>query len=274
MAVQLHPGDHIQVRRRNGIYHHAIVDEAGWVIHFGDVRPDKARGTIRKDTVQIFSSGDRIEVVRYGRCFNPPEVVRRARSRLNEGEYHLIFKNCEHFAVWCKIGVQRSVQVERTVTALGGVSGSVGARSAALAAVGVAAAPGLGGGAQLMSGLAGLGGNAIGGAAIVAAAPAAVATTAMHHAFRDESHLSHEERHARRNARTASTSGAVSGTAASLALVGLAGIPGYSAVGITTGLAALGGTMAGGLMVVALIPVGAAVLAGVLAYKKRKDVIN
>ena len=39
------------------------------------------------------------------------ETVRRARERVGEEEYNLIFKNCEHFALWCKTGVEESTQV-------------------------------------------------------------------------------------------------------------------------------------------------------------------
>ena len=49
--------------------------------------------------------------------FSPKETVRRAHSRLGEKEYHLLFNNCEHFALWCKYGVNRSVQVEEAMAA-------------------------------------------------------------------------------------------------------------------------------------------------------------
>ena len=45
------------------------------------------------------------------RIFSPEETVRRARERVGEEEYNLIFKNCEHFALWCKTGVEESTQV-------------------------------------------------------------------------------------------------------------------------------------------------------------------
>lgn len=45
------------------------------------------------------------------RIFSPKETVSRARSRIGEGGYSLIFHNCEHFALWCKTGVSTSEQV-------------------------------------------------------------------------------------------------------------------------------------------------------------------
>ena len=48
--------------------------------------------------------------------FSPKETVKRARSRLGEKAYNLLFNNCEHFAFWCKYGTSKSVQVEKAVT--------------------------------------------------------------------------------------------------------------------------------------------------------------
>ena len=45
------------------------------------------------------------------RIFSPEETVKRARERVGEEEYNLIFRNCEHFALWCKTGVEESTQV-------------------------------------------------------------------------------------------------------------------------------------------------------------------
>ncbi len=41
------------------------------------------------------------------------ESVDRAYSRLGEKGYDIIFKNCEHFAMWCKTGVAYSSQVKK-----------------------------------------------------------------------------------------------------------------------------------------------------------------
>lgn len=57
--------------------------------------PVKYRGLLRK--IQVFP---------------PEETVRRAESRIGEKEYNLISNNCEHFAIWCKTGLNESYQVE------------------------------------------------------------------------------------------------------------------------------------------------------------------
>ena len=45
------------------------------------------------------------------RIFSSEETVKRARERVGEEEYNLIFRNCENFALWCKTGVEESTQV-------------------------------------------------------------------------------------------------------------------------------------------------------------------
>ncbi len=52
--------------------------------------------------------------------YSPEETVERAKSQLGEGDYNLVFNNCEHFAVWCKTGVKESSQVQRFLEAVVG----------------------------------------------------------------------------------------------------------------------------------------------------------
>lgn len=43
---------------------------------------------------------------------SPKETIERAQKRLNEKEYNLITNNCEHYAIWCKTGINDSHQVD------------------------------------------------------------------------------------------------------------------------------------------------------------------
>ena len=54
------------------------------------------------------------------KLYSPAETLRRAKSRLGEGSYHLIFNNCEHFVIWCKTGVSESHQVNQILKAITG----------------------------------------------------------------------------------------------------------------------------------------------------------
>ena len=44
--------------------------------------------------------------------YSPAETVARARSRLGQRGYNLLLNNCEHFAIWCKTGLEKSEQVD------------------------------------------------------------------------------------------------------------------------------------------------------------------
>ena len=47
--------------------------------------------------------------------YSPEETIRRAKSRLGESKYNLIFSNCEHFAIWCKTGIRESHQIDSLI---------------------------------------------------------------------------------------------------------------------------------------------------------------
>lgn len=47
--------------------------------------------------------------------YSAEETVKRAKSKIGETEYSLIFNNCEHFAIWCKTGIHESRQVENVL---------------------------------------------------------------------------------------------------------------------------------------------------------------
>ena len=46
------------------------------------------------------------------KLYSPSETISRAKSRLGESNYNLLTNNCEHFAIWCKTGIEESHQVK------------------------------------------------------------------------------------------------------------------------------------------------------------------
>jgi hypothetical protein len=101
--------------------HYGIYTGNGRVIHYaakngdfgGDIR-------VRETSIEKFANGRKCELVPGGfgaKHFSREEVVSRARSRIGEENYSLVFNNCEHFALWCKYGTSKSVQVEKALTA-------------------------------------------------------------------------------------------------------------------------------------------------------------
>lgn len=54
------------------------------------------------------------------KLYSPQETVERARSCIGQRGYDLLTHNCEHFAVWCKTGVEKSEQVDEMLNLIVG----------------------------------------------------------------------------------------------------------------------------------------------------------
>lgn len=134
-------GDHIYVRRANGLYaHHGIDCGDGSVIHYSGEHWYSPR-SVRRTSIEAFARGDEVLVRDYTefmrrlrdtknlpqrlhlqlsdllrgsksrKAFTPNAVVSRASSRLGESRFDIILHNCEHFATWCKTGISDSEQI-------------------------------------------------------------------------------------------------------------------------------------------------------------------
>gem|GEM_PF-2322864 len=114
------PGDLLWVDR--GLYHHCgIYEGEGQVIHFAaskgsEINPESA--VIHRTTFERFKKGYPVRVIDIDDSFPPDETLRRARSRIGEKGYDLATNNCDHFAIWCKTGEHRSIQVEEVKNVL------------------------------------------------------------------------------------------------------------------------------------------------------------
>ncbi|WP_462180200.1 lecithin retinol acyltransferase family protein [Pseudoalteromonas gelatinilytica] len=98
-------GTHIQVER-TGYTHHGIYIGNNKVIHYSGFHRPGNKGKISLTSLSNFCRGS--EAIEYlaksflkGNQFSKNEIVKRAKSRLNEDSYNLVFNNCEHFANWC-----------------------------------------------------------------------------------------------------------------------------------------------------------------------------
>jgi hypothetical protein len=263
-------GDHIYVDR--GLYaHHGIDMGDGWVIHFASSNGTKTGALIRWAAIEDFAGDAEVTVQAYGFRFDANEAVERARSMLGQSGYDLFANNCEHFATWCVTGEHSSAQVERAaagagLVGVGAVVPSVGVGLVSM--LGEAAALS---GPNLMSGLAAVGGTVVGGIVVLGAGTGLLAGGTMCRALRDKPTLTDEERQARRIGRYGAMGGAVVGVGVAVHAVGAMGLAGYSAAGLTSGLASLGalvgGSMAQGIMAALFIPALFAVGIGYLLYR-------
>jgi hypothetical protein len=108
----LAPGAHI-VTPWFGFAHHGIYVGEGKVVHYGALVYDIIRRPVEEVTLDSFTGGRPLFVVKHAEgVFEAERVIRRARSRIGESRYRLMSMNCEHFAEWCLHGEHRSFQVE------------------------------------------------------------------------------------------------------------------------------------------------------------------
>jgi hypothetical protein len=126
-------------------------------------------------------------------------------------------------------------------------------------------------GPNLMSGLATVGGSVVAGMVLLGGLSGLLAGGTMCIALRDKPMLPDEERRARRVGRYGAVGGAVAGVGVAVHTVGALGVAGYSAAGLSSGLAALGGVVGGGMAqgvtATLLIPALFAAGVGYLLYR-------
>ncbi|MBT2684226.1 lecithin retinol acyltransferase family protein [Bacillus sp. ISL-37] len=95
-------GDHLYVNRWLGLdySHHGLYLGRGNVIHYSQFE-------VRIDSLEDFAQGGKIHVMDSDLIYTIETVIRRAKSKLGEEEYDLLFNNCEHFVNWCRNGERR-----------------------------------------------------------------------------------------------------------------------------------------------------------------------
>ncbi|XP_019642089.1 PREDICTED: retinoic acid receptor responder protein 3-like [Branchiostoma belcheri] len=90
------------------------------LLSFSGVRTGKAQ--VREDSFWDVAKDSLVRINNYKDQNGPvppgSEIVERARSKLGEEGYNVLWKNCEHFATWCRYGKEQSQQAV--------VAGSVG----------------------------------------------------------------------------------------------------------------------------------------------------
>jgi len=123
----LQTGDVISIDRL--LYrHYGVYAGNGKVIHYAAENGDFGRdASVRETSLEKFTRGWKYNIVQFAghQPFSGEETINRARSRIGEKSYNLLFNNCEHFALWCKTGKSKSAQVETafaTTAVLGAVA--------------------------------------------------------------------------------------------------------------------------------------------------------
>lgn len=101
-AKKFYRGDHLYVNRWLGLdySHHGLYIGRGDVIHYSQFK-------VRIDSLEDFAQGGNIHLMDSDLIYTIDTVIRRAKSKLGEEEYDLLFNNCEHFVNWCRNGERR-----------------------------------------------------------------------------------------------------------------------------------------------------------------------
>jgi hypothetical protein len=266
-------GDHIRAGRPGAPHHDGIYLGNGHVIHLTGGAKGDAR--VRTDPLAVFAEGRPVTIRPYAGNHDPDAIIARAMSRLGDGNYHLVFNNCQHFARWCATGDHHSEQVSSLAAATGTVATPAVAASVGINVVASAGLVSGLSGPGIMSGLAAygatVGGGAVAGMVMLSAAPGLTSVAIMNRALREDEDLPDSERAARKVGRVGSAIGALGGSVGGVAVVSALGVPGLSAAGISSGLAAIGSTIGGGMaagtMCVIAAPAVAAAIFGYLIYR-------
>ena len=104
------PGDHLRINC-NAFDHHAIFIK--WV-NPALKRALLVQHTGKQKTATIELGEENVSRHKLvTRPSDPASVVQRAMSRVGEGGYNLVMKNCEHFCTWCLNGEPTSTQIQR-----------------------------------------------------------------------------------------------------------------------------------------------------------------
>ena len=210
-SESLRRGDHIRAGRPGAPHHDGIYLGDGHVIHLtGIPGGGKADARVRTDTLATFAAGRPVTVRPYAGIHDPDAIIARAVSRLGDGNYHLIFNNCQHFARWCATGDARSEQVSSVAATTGTFATPVVAAAVGLNVVGSAGLVAGLSGPGIMSGLAAygalVGGGVVAGMVTLSAAPGLTSIAIMNRALREDDDLPGAERAARTAGRGAQSS--------------------------------------------------------------------
>ena len=121
LSVEPTYGSMIRVQA-GSIHHYGVYVSPEEVIQFGlapALRPGQkdADVTVLSTNLTAFRNGTPSETAVFdpeetAAHPTPAEAVATARSRLGEGNYHIIYNNCEHFVYECVTGKHYSEQVE------------------------------------------------------------------------------------------------------------------------------------------------------------------
>ncbi|WP_448645106.1 lecithin retinol acyltransferase family protein [Pseudomonas mediterranea] len=110
-ATHLPIGAHL-ISLRRFYLHHGIYLGGADVAHYSGFSGSLRAGPIEVTDLEHFANGKPVWMLQEPCKYSSEEIADRARSRLGEAQYRLLFNNCEHFCSWCVSGNSYSAQVD------------------------------------------------------------------------------------------------------------------------------------------------------------------
>lgn len=113
------PGDIIRIPIEK-FYHYAIYIGDDEVVQFGyptDFKNDPTEVRVMRCPIEDFMNNNFIEVRNYDKAERKqkkrnPDIIKTALSRVGEGNYNILYNNCEHFVNEIVFGKKESSQVD------------------------------------------------------------------------------------------------------------------------------------------------------------------
>ncbi|KAK6171218.1 hypothetical protein SNE40_019453 [Patella caerulea] len=135
---QLEEGDIVKFER-GWFSHYGVYVGNTDIVHLMGDSPNELLGTsqgisvVKKENFwDVANKSKAFKHNRDGVNFRPSDkktIVNRAMSRVGDNsDYHVIYKNCEHFANWCRYDAEDSSQVNVVLTTLAAVGFFIGAK--------------------------------------------------------------------------------------------------------------------------------------------------
>ncbi len=83
------------------------------VIHFAWTESVAKRTIVEVSLATFMRQGDHARIVSDVPSFDADRIAAHARSQLGRADHHLMGRNCQHFAHWCRHGSAFSQEVRR-----------------------------------------------------------------------------------------------------------------------------------------------------------------
>ncbi|KAK3742770.1 hypothetical protein QZH41_003703 [Actinostola sp. cb2023] len=135
------PGELVVFKRTGGYKHYAVNIGDEEIVHRAAAVEEMGSGdavdgsrfcfsananiaVIKRDKFsKFYKQGDTVIVENSATPLSPKEIVRRALSKVGEKGFSVLWKNCEHFARWCRYGEEKSEQADALKIGAGVVLG-------------------------------------------------------------------------------------------------------------------------------------------------------